>query len=541
MTKNVLQCPNHATWQQVVESGAKPSDVDLHHLAECPLCQHAMEQSAADASMWNLAEETIKQGPGLRNQERMSSLSKGIVTGTHNFPVICDSRPPACSSPTGDWTDAALRDLLPPPRQPDFLSRLGRYDVERLIGYGGMGLVFRAHDSYLNRVVAIKVLAPHLSRMGAARQRFAREARAVAALIHPHIVSIHDVVPDGDPPFLVMQLVDGPSLHHIVETCGPLPIDQVIRLAVQLSEALSAAHEQGLIHRDVKPGNILLEADGQRALLTDFGLVRAIDDATLTHSGIIAGTPHYMSPEQARGEPIDARSDLFGLGAVLYYLCTGRPPFRASQPLAVLHRVCNEKHRPIRDIRRDVPSSLATVIDRLLAKHPSQRYANAGSLRAELLKIQVGDERIRSGSVRRFVLGHDPSYLRRIGWFIGVAVLLATAPFGVRSAWSLWFREKGNDVSFTTSSKSDVNPHRDFSADSSLKPLPQDSSLFNEFGDLQTLEEEIDKVRGQLTLMQLQTNGLPQDQSGQFDLQWQENIYRVRDEISAFEVRWNNE
>ncbi len=188
------------------------------------------------------------------------------------------------------------------------LGRLGRYEIERLIGSGGMGVVFKAFDTDLNRPVAIKVLAPHLAGIGAARQRFAREARAVAAVVHEHIVAIYNVESNDPAPFLVMQYVAGESLQQRIDRCGPLKLPEILRIAMQTSAGLAAAHAQGLVHRDIKPANILLEQGVERALLTDFGLARASDDASLTHTGYHLGTPQYMSPEQASGEPIDARA-----------------------------------------------------------------------------------------------------------------------------------------------------------------------------------------------------------------------------------------
>ena len=228
------------------------------------------------------------------------------------------------------WIEDELLALLGRPNHPEMLGRLGRYDIEKVIGSGGMGIVLKAHDSELNRPIAIKLLAPNLSHVGAARERFAREGRAAAAVVHEHVVAIYNVEADGKLPFLIMQYVAGRSLQMRVDDYGPLAVEEILRIGMQAAAGLAAAHAQGLVHRDVKPSNILLEDTVERAVLTDFGLARAMDDMSLTQTGIIAGTPHYMSPEQATGGPIDARSDLFSLGAVLYFMATGHPPFRAS-------------------------------------------------------------------------------------------------------------------------------------------------------------------------------------------------------------------
>jgi serine/threonine protein kinase len=278
------------------------------------------------------------------------------------------------------WTETMARQLLGPPSHPEMLGRLGRYEVERLIGAGGMGIVFKAFDTELNRPVAIKVLAPHLAGSGAARQRFAREARAAAAVVHEHVVAIHNVETEAASPFLVMQYVAGESLQGRLDRQGPLAIKEILRIAHQTAAGLAAAHAQGLVHRDVKPSNILLEEGVERALLTDFGLARAADDASLTHTGYLPGTPHYMSPEQARGEAIDARSDLFSLGSVMYAMCTGRPPFRADTSFGVLRRITDTEPRAIREVNGDIPAWLAGIIDKLLEKTPGDRFTSAAEL-----------------------------------------------------------------------------------------------------------------------------------------------------------------
>ena len=292
-------------------------------------------------------------------------------------------------SPPRSTSDASVEvpDCLQKASHPEMLGRLGRYDIERSIGAGGMGVVLKGFDTELNRPVAVKVLASHLAHSGAARQRFAREAKAVAAVVHEHVVAIHDVETEGDVPYLVMQYVAGESLHARVQREGPLDAKQILRIGIQAAAGLAAAHEQGVIHRDIKPANILLESSVERVLLTDFGLARTVDDASLTHTGIVTGTPHYMSPEQANGIGSDHRTDLFSLGSVLYFMATGYPPFRAERAMGVLHRICNEQHRPVWESNPDVPDELADVIDRLLQKKPSRRFHSADALRESLTSL----------------------------------------------------------------------------------------------------------------------------------------------------------
>ena len=273
---------------------------------------------------------------------------------------------------------------LSPSDWPDSLGRLGTYEVKGVIGRGGMGVVFKAFDPALNRNVAIKVLSPHLANCGAARRRFLRKARATAAVVHEHVVSVFAVVETAGSPFIVMEYVPGPSLQDRLDQQGPLALAEVLRIGMQTAAGLAAAHAQGLVHRDVKPANILLENGIERVKLTDFGLARAAADAGMTQSGIVAGTPHYMAPEQARAEATDHRADLFSLGSTLYAMCTGIPPFRAETPVAVLRRVSDDEPRPIRQLNPETPAWLEAIVERLHAKDPADRFASASEV-ADLL------------------------------------------------------------------------------------------------------------------------------------------------------------
>jgi serine/threonine protein kinase len=271
-------------------------------------------------------------------------------------------------------------DFLAPSDTPGVLGRLAAYDILEVVGRGGMGIVFKAYDTSLRRVVAIKVMAPHLASSVAARRRFVREARAAAAVSHEHVVAIHAVEEQHDPPFLVMQFIGGRTLHQRLNATGPLALPEILRIGAQTAAGLAAAHAQGLVHRDIKPANILLENGVERVKITDFGLARAVDDVELTQTGVVAGTPQFMAPEQANGEPIDHRTDLFSLGSVLYTLCAGRPPFRSTTTLGMLKRVCEETPRSIREFQPELPEWLDTVIFKLMAKRPEERYQSAAEV-----------------------------------------------------------------------------------------------------------------------------------------------------------------
>ena len=223
----------------------------------------------------------------------------------------------------------------------------------------------------------LESLHPHCATSTAARRRFARESQAAAAVVHQHVVAIYAVDGQHYPPYLVMPFVPGESLQQRLVRQGPFDMIDVLRIGQQVAEGLAAAHDQGLVHRDIKPGNILLERNVERVLLTDFGLARAADDASLTQSGVIAGTPQFMSPEQARGEQVDYRTDLFSLGTVLYTLLAGHSPFRAETAMGVLRRVSDDTPRPLREINPHVPAWFEAYIQRLQAKLPSQRFTSA--------------------------------------------------------------------------------------------------------------------------------------------------------------------
>ena len=342
------------------------------HLETCAGCRQELERLAAASQLWGDAR--LLRGEA----EPGATPTIGLAHGT----LEPDDDHTDSDAEGGAWIDF----LDPPdPDRPETLGRLGAYQVLKVLGQGGMGVVLKALDPALDRTVAIKVLAPNLAHGATARRRFEREARAAAAVGHEHIVAIHAVSEFRGLPYIVMQYIPGRSLQERLDASGPLSVKEILRIGTQAARALAAAHAQGVVHRDIKPANILLENCIERVKLSDFGLARAIDDASLTQSGVIAGTPQYMAPEQARGEPVDARSDLFSLGAVLYAMAGGRPPFRADSAMAVLKRVCDDRHRSIRELNSDVPDWLEAIIDRLLAKEPADRFQTAAEV-ADLLE-----------------------------------------------------------------------------------------------------------------------------------------------------------
>jgi serine/threonine protein kinase len=265
------------------------------------------------------------------------------------------------------------------PKKDELIGKtLGQFEILEEIGRGGMATVYRARQTSINRVVAVKILPRHLLHDPGFFERFEREVDVIAHLEHPHILPIYDYGEAEGIPYIAMRYLAGGSMAQLIRrTMGAMPLEQLERPFVQVAQALDYAHQQGIIHRDLKPGNIMLDESGN-AYLSDFGIARVLG-SNLTGSGII-GTPAYMSPEQANGLPLDARSDIYALGVVLFELITGREPYQAETPMALLLKHINEPLPPIKNIREDVPDAVERVIAKATAKDPNQRFSAAGDM-----------------------------------------------------------------------------------------------------------------------------------------------------------------
>ncbi len=340
-------------------------------------------------------------------REALDEIS-GLPKLTHEFLGIVRSAPPAKTadevldlihslkaSAPGVSDEDLWKEVLGPPPEPnphEAVGMLGDYEVVELIARGGMGLVFKARDPSLDRVVAIKALSPLLAENNAARERFLREARAAAKLEHEHILPIHSVHEGdgkGGVPWFAMRYVEGGTLESLVgEEKQPVPFEQLVSVARQMASALHAAHSQGIIHRDLKPSNILVDAAPESAgapvvpniYLTDFGIARATEDPSLTYPGLVAGTPQYMAPEQAEGKEIDHRADLFSLGAVLFEAVTGKSPFPGKTTRAVMESVSKVEPQIPAKQRRELPDWFVRMVKILLAKNPAHRFQSAGTV-----------------------------------------------------------------------------------------------------------------------------------------------------------------
>jgi hypothetical protein len=336
-------------------------------------------------------------------------------------------------NPMGGLDEAAQSPVqfLAPAQAEDEMGRLGGYRVLKILGRGGMGVVFLAHDPNADRQIALKVMLPDVAQKPEARERFLREARATAGIEHDHIVPLYHVAEDNGVPFLTMPLLKGMTLEDWLKqrekSKEPVELAQILRIGQEMAQGLAAAHERGLIHRDIKPANVWLDAGANhRVKILDFGLARPADDASLTQPGMIVGTASYMAPEQARGLAVDARADLYSLGCVLYRLCTGRLPFGGPDAMSVLIAATTEQVPEVRELNPDVPAPLAELIMQLLAKKPDDRPASArdvaGILQALERQLAPGDG--MTADVTLTMPAHRPT---RRPWAAVLALLVLAA------------------------------------------------------------------------------------------------------------------
>ncbi len=299
--------------------------------------------------------------------------------------------------------------------------RLDKYEIHAEIGRGGMGAVYKGYDPLLDRYLAVKVLAPHLVWEKEFVQRFLREARSAARLKHPNIVTIHDVGQQDGWYYFVMEYVEGIALNQFIKQHGALPVRDVLDVVGALASALDYAHSKDLIHRDIKPGNIIVGVGGE-ITLTDFGIARAAQEKRMTSTGTILGTPEYMAPEQAKGEEADARSDLYSLAMVAYQMLSGAVPYDADSTLALLYKVVNNPLPPIRQYQPDIPEAVEGVLQRALAKEPDARYSSVTAF-YEALRTAFGELPQDSVSLVQNVRPEDVS-------------VVATPPVEEVSSWS---------------------------------------------------------------------------------------------------------
>ena len=350
--------------------------------------------------------------------------------------------------------------FLLPTNDPQVLGRVKDCDVLGPLGRGGMGVVFKAFDTTLHRMVAIKVLSAQLAGSSEAKRRFTREARAAAAINHPNVVVIHAVGEQSGTPYLVMEFVAGRTLHARIRSGPPFDLASLLRISSQIADGLAAAHRQGVVHRDIKPRNIMLENGVERVKITDFGLaLAALDGTQITSINRVVGTPPYMSPEQVQGVRVDRRSDLFSLGCVLHAMVTGRSPFQGSHALEIARKVVDLPVPPLHQLAPRIPPALSAIVGKLLEKDPARRYQSAEDLHTDLQRLQSslghGASTI-SYPIRALTRVRRPA-LRRIG--TAAVAVLAAALIGM-AVLHFWPSADANHAAPPTTATAVAAPRR---------------------------------------------------------------------------------
>ena len=353
------------------------------HLRECPSCLETIS-AVADSDTFVQTAMSVTDVDRLIEASTLQVTALQVRLRTYRAEYVAQLTQPAVKVGSGAEAPPWPADVLAPPRSAGEVGWIQHFRVLGQIGSGGMGVVYRAEDTKLKRDVAIKAILPKYADSKEARQRFLREARSAAHVVHANIVPIFHVDESNGFPFIVMPLLEGQSLHERMHSGEPIPLEDVWRIGGQIAQGLAAAHAKGLVHRDIKPANLWLEngSGGAVVKILDFGLARPSEvlldpDDPKTLQGSVVGTPEYMSPQQARGENVDFRTDLYSLGVVLYRLATGQLPFSASTVHGYLIAHASETPKDVREINPAIPPSFGEMIMRLLEKSPARRVESA--------------------------------------------------------------------------------------------------------------------------------------------------------------------
>ena len=389
----------------------------LEHLGDCSYCQNQLAELAGDSS-WIEDLQISQTAPRHPDQTKAAVDETELANVMERMSARTETAITATGTPKGLSFDG-----LPFTQQLVAGRRFGPYEIQSRLGAGGMSVVFTAHDHVLDRQVAIKFLSAELENSKSARQRFLREAKSAAAVENDFIVPIYSADEVDGFPFLVMSLIKGQSLQQRIDTSNPLTIEQTVRIGIQITKGLKAFHSRGLVHRDLKPSNILLQKPDNRVRITDFGLAKCTDDNQLTKSGTVLGTPNYMSPEQAMGQQVDSRSDIYGLGAILYACVTGRAPFEGPTSLQILNQLRERPPHSILDLKPDTPPWLVQVIEKLMSRAPDNRYQSAGEI----------IDALSQHSQTTDLPSHQKTHSRRLTRIAACAIILAIA-----ASYFLW-------------------------------------------------------------------------------------------------------
>lgn len=380
-------CPDETILADLLAGRLPAEQAELHeaHLGHCAECLAKAEQLGSQDELLaalldtGLGVETASQGDEPLVDDLVARLSG--MSERPNFRHLL--------------TEDELKSILGPAENEDELGRLGKHRVTEVLGVGGMGVVFKAEDTELGRPVAIKVMKPQLAASRDACRRFQREARAVAAFEHSHVVTVYHVGEEQGMPYFSMQLLEGESLRSRIDRSEQLSAQEVLRIGREIAQGLDAAHSRGLLHRDIKPDNVWLEAGGDHVRIVDFGLARAVDQSSsLSQSGAILGTPRYMAPEQIRGDEVDERCDLFSLGSLLFHAATGQPAFTGNNLVATLVAVSQDEVTRPEQLNPKLPPALSALILKLLAKDPSDRIQTAADVVAKIEQIESELDRV---------------------------------------------------------------------------------------------------------------------------------------------------
>ena len=401
---NRSDCPDPVQLRKLLSGEADTEAVHRleAHMLECEPCAQNAETLFPENEVTAFREASPIQFENLQDELLVEGLIKRAKTFRADSATECPEQTQIGTSLDDEDVAAGISGLLrassdvsddlsylAPGQQPDEIGRLGEYRILQVLGRGGMGVVFRAEDPQLRRQVALKVMKPSIAASKSAKDRFLREAQFTASIEHDHIVHIYQVGEDRGVPFIAMPFLRGESLKTRLEREGRLQQSEVVRIGKEVAAGLSAAHDRGLIHRDIKPDNIWIEEKTGRAKILDFGLVRSVsDDAELTQSGMVLGTPKYMAPEQAQGQNVDHRCDLFSLGSVLYHLATGKPAFEGNNLTATLMAVVHHEPKPIEKVSPDIDPKLAALITELVQKAREQRPQSADAVSQRLAEIE---------------------------------------------------------------------------------------------------------------------------------------------------------
>lgn len=414
-------CPAIERYQELLAGKVSVQDGEqlVSHLDQCERCAEAVKRLlATDTVVEMVRGKTLPGGekpdPALENLMARLWRFKPVPAGgkaAHGSPTVPPPAPAPAGGATTDLGEGEARpeskhdyaDLLAPAQGPDELGRLGPYRVLKVLGAGGMGVVFQAEDPQLQRPVALKAMLPALAARPIAHQRFLREARAAAAVKNDHVVAIYQVGDDRGVPFLAMEFLEGETLDDRLRREGKLSPAEVIRVGREMADGLAAAHTRGLIHRDIKPANVWLEGKRSRVKILDFGLARAAEEsAHLTQQGVIVGTPAFMAPEQAKGQKVDERGDLFSLGCLLYLAAVGKLAFDGTDTISTLLAVASHHPKAPSLMNSQLPQALSDLILKLLAKDPAQRYQTAAEVTQALESFAPSAEMVSSSTVRPF-------------------------------------------------------------------------------------------------------------------------------------------